>query len=89
MVSNPIPEAQDTILVEVYDALKFNTMVIEHHLVSWIRFFPFQLVFFHYLTIRLIHLALQLLALRFQSCLWKRALTANLSRTKWEVLSHT
>ena len=38
----PIPEAQDTILLAVYDALPFSTMVIEHHLVSWIRFLSFS-----------------------------------------------
>lgn len=39
----PIPEAQDTILLAVYDALPFSTMVIEHHLVSWIRFLSFSI----------------------------------------------
>ena len=39
----PTPEAQDTILLAVYDALPFSTMVIEHHLVSWIRFLSFSI----------------------------------------------
>ena len=39
----PIPEAQDTILLAAYDALPFSTMVIEHHLVSWIRFLSFSI----------------------------------------------
>lgn len=39
----PIPEAQDTILLAVYDALTFSTMVIEPHLVSWIRFLSFSI----------------------------------------------